>query len=155
MRAICSGVAGWSVAGPLFGRIVPSRQRRAENQGARGHVAGGGAVVDERVSLLGIQKLGDVGCADFHFERGGHAVEGLDALAGKILAVLVQVDEAGRDDEAGGVDDAASAERGGGDAGDFAVANADVADGVEAGFGVDDAAAFEDDIVLLRDDEGD
>jgi hypothetical protein len=117
-------------------------------------VAGGRAVVDQRIPLLGIQKLGDVGRADLHFQRGGYAVEGLDALAGEILAVLMQVDEAGCDDEAGGVDDAPSAERDVGDAGDLAVANADVADRVEVSLGVDDAAPFEDEIVLLGGGEG-
>ena len=68
----------------------------------------------------------------------------------ELLAVLVQVDEAGGDDESGGVDDAASGERVGGDAGDLAVADADVAHGVETGFGVHDAPAFEDEVILLR-----
>jgi hypothetical protein len=63
--------------------------------------------------------------------------------------VLVQVDEAGGDDQARGMDDSASGQGSGGDACDFAVTDADVANGVEAGFGVDDAAAFEDQIVLL------
>ena len=68
--------------------------------------------------------------------------------------MLVKVDEAGGDDEAGGVDDPASAERSGGDAGDFAVADADVADGIECGLGIDDAAAFDREVILLRGDEG-
>ena len=96
-----------------------------------------------------VQKLGDVRRADFHFQRGGYAVEGFDALAGEILAVLVEIDEAGCDDKAGGVDDAASAERDVGDASDFAVADADVSDGVKVSFGVEDTATFEDEIVLL------
>ncbi len=70
-------------------------------------MAGGSAVVNERVPFLRLQKLGHVGRANLHFERRGHAVERFDALAGKLLAVLVQVDEAGSDDEASGVDDAA------------------------------------------------
>ena len=143
------GSSGLFGGRPALGQDGSRLARRAEDQRSRGDVAGGGAVVDERVSLLGIEKLFDVGSADFHFERGGDAVEGFDALAGEILAVLVQVDEAGSDDEAGGVDDAASSERGGGDAGDFSVADADVADGVEGSLGVDDAAAFEHKIVLI------
>ena len=58
--------------------------------------------------------------------------------------MLMQIDEAGGDYQAGGVNDAASVECVAGDAGDFAFANADVADGVEVGLGVDYAAAFED-----------
>src|ERR1700689_1845528 len=103
--------------------------------------------MDEGVSLLGIEKLFDVGCADFHFERGSDAVEGFDALAGDVLPMLMQVDETGGDDQASGVDDAAPAERSGSDAGDFSVANSHVADGVEGSLGVHDAAAFEDEIV--------
>jgi hypothetical protein len=125
-------------------------QGRAEDQGSRRRMAGGGAVVNERVPFLHREKLRNVGRADFHFQRGGYAVEGFDALAGEVLAVLMEIDEAGCDDQAGGVDDAASADRGVGDAGDFAVADADVADRVEVSLGVEDAAAFEDEIVLLR-----
>ena len=93
--------------------------------------------------------MGDVGGADFHFQSGGHAVEGFDALAGGILAVLVQVDETGSNDEAGGMNDAASVERRSGDGGNLAVANADVADGVEASLGINDAPAFDHEVVLL------
>ena len=53
--------------GPAFRQNSSGGQGRAENQGARGYVAGGAAVVDERVSLLGIQERGDVGGADLHF----------------------------------------------------------------------------------------
>ena len=112
-------------------------------------MTGSGAVVDERVFLLLVQELCDVGGADFHFQSGGDAVEGFHALAGEVLAMLVQVNEAGSDDQAGGVDDAASVQRSRGDAGDFSVADTDVADGVERSFGVEDAAAFEDNVVLL------
>jgi hypothetical protein len=72
-------------------------------------LAGCGAIVDERVAFLVGKELSDVRCANFHFKRSGDAIKGFDALAGKFLAVLVQVDKARGDDEAGGIDDAASA----------------------------------------------
>jgi len=68
--------------------------------------------------------------------------------------VLVEVDKAGSYDESGGVDGASGGEGFGGDAGDLAVADANVADGVKAGFGVHDAAAFEDEVILLGGGEG-
>ena len=63
--------------------------------------------------------------------------------------MLVEVDEARGHDEASYVDRTACAQWSGGDAGDFSIADADVADCVERGFGVDDAAALKHDIVLL------
>jgi hypothetical protein len=74
----------------------------------------------------------------------------LDALALQVLGVLVEIDESGSDDETAGVNDAPSAQRLGGDAGDLAVADADVAHGIQASFGIHDAAALEHKIVLLR-----
>ena len=102
------------------------------------------------MSLLRIQKLRDVGRSDFHFERGGHAIEGFHALTFEFLAVLVQVNKAGSDYEACGMDDSASTERSGGDADDLSIADAHVADGVEGGLGVDHAPAFDNNVVLLR-----
>ena len=95
------------------------------------------------------QEGGDVGRADLEFECRSDAVHGFDALAVEILGVLVEIDESRGDDQSGGMDDAAATERPGGNAGDFAVENADIADGVEAGFGVHDAAAGKDQVVLL------
>jgi hypothetical protein len=60
--------------------------------------------------------------------------------------VLVEVDEAGRDGEAPGVDLRPPAKRPGGDRLDLAAGEADVADGVEAAFRVEDAAAAQDEV---------
>jgi hypothetical protein len=87
--------------------------------------------------------------SDLHFKRGRHAVEGFDALAREFLAMLVQIDKSGRNRKARGVDDAFARERLCGNANNSAIADADIAHGVEAGFGVHDAPAFEDKIVLL------
>ena len=61
----------------------------------------------------------------------------------------MQVDESRSDDQAGGMDDAASAQRVGRDADDLSVADADVAHGIQAGLGIHDASAFEHEVVLL------
>ena len=113
-----------------------------------------GAVVDQGVVLLCFQEVGNIGRADFEFEGGSDAVEGFDALAPEVLAMLVEIDEAGCDDETFYGDCSLSWERVGGDPGNFAVEDGDIADGVEIGFGVHDAAAFEDQVVLLGGGEG-
>ena len=105
--------------------------------------------MNQRVAVFGFEEFGDIGDADFHFQSGGYAVEGLDALAGEPLAVLVQVNESGSHHQASDVDRTAPAQRSRGDAGDLAIADADVAHRVERGFGIDDAAAFQHEIVLL------
>ena len=83
----------------------------AERQSARGGVAGGGAVVDQRAARLSLQERRDIRHTDLHFQRRGDAIEGLQAAARDILCVLVQVDEAGRDDQTLGVKHALAGER--------------------------------------------
>src|SRR5882762_10127355 len=102
------------------------------------------AIVDQRVTFLVFQEPGDIGHADFHFQGRGYSVQRLDALAFYVLAVLVQIDESGSDDQAVAVNDTPPAQRFGRDADNLPVADADVAHGIEAGFGVHDASALED-----------
>ena len=64
--------------------------------------------------------------------------------------MLVQVDEAGRDDVTGGVDDARAGERRLGDRRDRAAADADVAHGVEARLGIHHPAVGDDEVVALQ-----
>ena len=67
---------------------------------------GRGAVVED-AALLGLAGIpgGDGHDAGLEVERGGDAVEGLHAVGRDRLAVGMQVDEARRDHQAGGVDD--------------------------------------------------
>lgn len=120
-----------------------------EGEGAGGTVGDGGAEVDERVVGAGFEVGGEAGDADFEFEGGGDAVVGL-ILVGLIgLAVGVEVDEAGGDDVAGGVEGGFAGEGCLRDGGDAAGADADVAGGVEFGGGVHDAAVGDDEVVGL------
>ena len=96
-------------------------QGRAEHQGSRRDMAGRRAVVDQRAAFFGFQELCDIGHPDFQFQRRGYAVERLDALAFRFLAVLVQVNESRSDHEAAGMDDPSPGQRLGRDAGDLSV----------------------------------
>src|SRR5437016_3396626 len=107
-------------------------------------MTGRGAVMDQRVTFLVFQEPGDVGHSNFHFQRRGYAVKRLDALAFHVLAVLVQIDESRCDDKSAGVNDVPSAHCFGRDTDNLSVAYADVAHSIEAGFGIHDASAFED-----------
>jgi hypothetical protein len=80
--------------------------------------------------------LGHVGHADFHLERRGHAIEGLEPAALRILGVLMQVDEAGCEGETVHIDAALALERLRGNFHDPIARDADVADGIEAGLGI-------------------
>ena len=116
---------------------------------AAGDVADADAVVQGgRAGTAGVPRV-EIGGADFEFEDGGVAVEGFEAVIGGVLAVLVEVDEAGGEGESTGVEGGAAGEGFGGEGGDAAVADADVAEGVEAGFGVEDAGVEEDEVVVL------
>jgi len=66
--------------------------------------------------------------------------------------VLVQVNEAGSHHQPGSVNHAAAAQRGRCDTDDLAVADADVADGIEPGFRIDlkNGCARDDAVVNIR-----
>ena len=83
----------------------------------------------------------DIRRADFQLERRRHAIQRLEAIAFAVLAVRVQIDEAGRHDFACGVDGRAARQSIRGDRRDASGVDADVPDTVEAGLGIDDAAA--------------
>src|SRR5579883_3049847 len=116
---------------------------------AHGDVANADAVVDEGVTFTFGIPIVDVIGANFEFERSGDAVVSLEFVIARLLTMFVEVDEAWGDDEAVSVDGSLALERGFGDDGDFAVADANVADGVAAGFGIHDAATGDDDVVEI------
>ena len=120
----------------------------------RRDVADADAVVEgELFFFFGSVPLLDVGGADFEFEDGGDPVPDLEGVRLLIPAVLVQVDEARSDDEAAGIDGFATDGRGQGCFGkgdNGAVRDGEVADGVEPGLGIDDAAVVDDEILGRR-----
>ncbi len=67
--------------------------------------------------------------------------------------MLVQIDEAGRDDEVFRIDFQLASQRTRGDDGDSSAVDAHAAHGVEAGFGVHHAAVLENNVVRLRGEE--
>ena len=108
MAAICSGDGGLIGGGAALGKDFRNAgmgfqafggERRAEDERPRSGMTRCGAVVDQRVVLLFFQEVGNIGHADFEFEGGGDAVEGFDALAREVLAMLMEIDETGCDDE--------------------------------------------------------
>src|SRR5579862_30600 len=112
-------------------------------------MSGAGAVVDERLAFaLGIPAI-DVAHADFELERGGDAVHGLVAIILGRLAVGVEIDEAGRDHQARGVNRAAAGECRIRDSADFALRDAEVAHGIEMRLGIEHAPAADDEVVSL------
>src|SRR5262249_16513842 len=116
---------------------------------SRGNVANGRAVIDKRFSFArGVPGV-DRRYADLHFKRCRYAVERLQTVVRGVLAVRVQIDEAGRDHEAFGVDLDLTFQRRGGNGGDFAPFDSDVADRIELRGGIDDAASVQHDVVAL------
>ncbi len=94
-----------------------------------------------------VEKLAHVGRANLQFQRGGHTVHRLQAVACGGLVVLVEINEAGSDDEAGRVNDSRSSQRPLADGGDLVAANTHVADSVQRGLGVDDASAVDHQVI--------
>ena len=138
--------------GGVLGDGAVTRQEHAgivKDGHAGGDVAGRRAEVDERATGAGAIPGLDGVDADFHFKRGGDAVAGFEAVILISLAVGMEVDETGGDDESGDVDDLAAGERLRTDGGDLSGGNGEVARCVETGFGIDHAAAGEDGVVLL------
>ena len=140
---------GSVVGGGAGGSAGDEDGRLAHGGNATGDMADADAVVDRgRAGAAGVPRV-EVGGADFEFENGGVAVAGFEAVIGGVLAVLVEVDEAGGEGESADVEGGAAGEGFGGNGGDAAVADADMARGVEAGFGIKDAGVEEDKVVVL------
>jgi len=93
-----SGFAMSSVAG---GQEI---SRVVHHLHAHGNVADADAVVDQGFVFAGGVPVVDIVGADFELERGGDAVVGLKLIIARRLAVFVEIDEAGGDDQAFGVE---------------------------------------------------
>jgi len=106
------------------------------------------------VALLPCQKLRNVRCADLQLQRCGDTIKRLGALACEVLGVLMQINESGSDYQTAGLDDAASVQGFGRYADNLSVADANIAHGIHAGFGIHDASTLEHEIVLLRGYDG-
>src|ERR1700722_16188039 len=106
------------------------------------------------MTFLRFQELRDIRRSDFQFQRRGHTVEPLDALAGQALGMLGQNNEAGSHYETGNINNAPSTERLGGYADNLPFAYAHVAYTIQAGPRIDDASTFQNQIVLLRRRDG-
>jgi hypothetical protein len=109
-----------------------------------------GSIVDEGAVFLGLQECRDIGLADFHFKRRGHAVQCLNALAFKVLAVLVQINEPWSHDQASGGNHTLAIKSLSGDFLNLALRNADIANSIKACLGVKHPAALDHKIVALR-----
>ena len=116
---------------------------------AHRNVADRSAIIDQRLSLAVVVPGIHIGDAYLHFERGGDAVHGFIAVVFGVLAVGMQIDEAGRDHQSGGIDNGAAVQGRGGKGCDFAAGNAQIANGVEAAFGIEYPTAADDQIELL------
>jgi hypothetical protein len=112
-------------------------------------MAGGGAVVNQRSTFFGFEKLCNVCRSDLHLERSRDSVERFEPLAGEVLPMLMQVDESRSDDKACGLNDAASGQGFCGDTEDFSVAYANVADRVKTSLGIHDASTLHNHVILL------
>ncbi len=86
----------------------PWVKRCTEHERSCRHMACGSSVVNERLPFFELEELSHVGYADLHFKRGGYSVESLHALAGEFLAMLMQIDESGSDDQSCRMNDTAS-----------------------------------------------
>src|SRR5215510_5493195 len=133
-----------------FGQQPALRHWRAEGKGARSHMARRGSIVDEGVALHGPQECRDIGLADFHFKRSGHAVKRFNALAFKVLAVLVQVNESWSHDQASGENHTFAIKSLSGDFLNLALGNADIANSIKACLRIEHPAALDHKIVVLR-----
>lgn len=101
----------------------------------------------DRDRLVGAEFLDRVR-ARFELERRRHAVLHLEALAERRPGVRVQVDEAGRDDEGGDIEDDGPLQRLGGDGLDLPGGDADIAHRVQPGLGIHDPSPGQDQVVL-------
>src|SRR5258708_22955996 len=117
---------------------------------ADGDVTDRGAVVDECLAFaIGVESS-DVASADLELERGGDAVERIEAIVLVVLPVDVEIDETWSEDEAFCVDHLLARQRARCDCGDLASANPDRPNRIELRLWVDDAAVHYHDVICSR-----
>jgi hypothetical protein len=141
----------------LIGRST-ARRRTGREKGpwiihdghANRDVSDGHAVVDELSGRTLTIPAVDIAGADFQLEDARHAVESRVAVVLRVLAVPVQVDEAGRHHEPARLDPAIPLQRRRVDGDDLPCADADVPHRVEARLGIQDAPVRDDEVQLLR-----
>ena len=100
-------------------------------------MASRGPIVNEGASLLGFEECRNIRLADFHFERRGHTIHGLDALTFEVLGMLVEINKAWGNHQPSRGNHPLAIERVGRDSHDLALGNADIANCIQAGLGIE------------------
>src|SRR6185369_3332244 len=131
-------------------RSVSSREKAAgvvHHFHADGNVADAGAEIDQRLPFPGGIPLRYVCYTRFQFQGRRDAIVRLELIVAGLLAMFVEIDEAGSDDQPLRVDGSLAGQRLFRNRCDFSSAQSDVAIGIEAGFGIHYAAVGNDYIV--------
>ena len=108
------------------------------------------SIVNQRVPLLGFQKLRDIRGADLHLQRRGYAIKRFHALAGQILPVLVQIDESGRNYKSHRMNDTPPLEWRIRNLDNPAILDGNIANRIRLGFRIDNPSTFDHGVILLR-----
>src|SRR5215471_1644999 len=132
------GACGLSVSGVTTGQEVSSIMH---NHHAHRNVPDADTVVDARLSGKARVPSVDVSRAHLHFQRSCYSVSCLNGVVLRILAVLVKINEAWRDDQSMSVDGLFAPQNLVADFHDFAAANSNVSNGVKTGLGIHRATA--------------
>jgi len=106
-------------------------------------------MIDQRISFARGVPSCDIGCAHFEFKSTGDAVARLEGIRFRILPVLVQIDEAGSDDETFRIDSCPAAQGLRRNRTDFISVDSDPSDCVKTCFGIDHPTVGDDKVVRL------
>ena len=106
-------------------------------------MAGRGPIVNQGMPLLGFEECRNIRLADFHFERRGHAIHGLDTLSLEVLVMLVEIDEPWGNDQPSRGNHTLAIERVCRDSHDLALGNADIANSIKTGLGIEHPTALD------------
>jgi hypothetical protein len=122
---------------------IPGEETRCQVRSACTEVNGStpATCIDETVNI---------GNADFELQRGCNPVQSLEAIRFLALPMLMQINEAWGDNQAARVDRPSASQRFSGNLCDRVTANPHVADRVQVGLRVNDAAGLQDDIEWFR-----
>src|SRR5688572_10354278 len=104
--------------------------------------------IQDRLALAAFQKCPYGRNAYFQFQRGSDSVVRLIFIRLVCLPMSVEIDEAGRHNATGGVQDGTADKGLLGNGSDLAIANANMADSIESTFGIHHTSAGNNDIVL-------
>ena len=108
------------------------------------------AIVNQRTTFFRFQEFGNIGRANFEFERRGHTIKRFHSLARQVLSMLVQINKSRSDHQPFRVNHPPSAHPLGSYPNNLPPTDPNIPHRIQPGLWIHDSSALDHQIVFLR-----